>query len=204
RAELGLDSLDHIHLTTSLRPSAGLPRGPTERPRTYGGANGAGHATPPPCASSRRFLSSPPARHCSAALIVVQRPISTAVPRHPIQYPRSSSEQILLQGERGRSHSGRAGTSDIRVHYEAGPAMFKPRSHASLRGMSTSEPDPAPGLIPPADLPDQVEAALREDIGSGDVTAELVPERQRVRGRVVTRDNAVLCGRPWAEQTRSE
>ena len=67
--------------------------------------------------------------------------------------------------------------------------------------MSTSEPDPAPGLIPPADLPDQVEAALREDIGSGDVTAELVPERQRVRGRVVTRDNAVLCGRPWAEQT---
>jgi nicotinate-nucleotide pyrophosphorylase (carboxylating) len=67
--------------------------------------------------------------------------------------------------------------------------------------MSTSEPDPAPGLIPPADLPDQVEAALREDIGSGDVTAELVPERQRVRGRVVTRENAVLCGRPWAEQT---
>ena len=60
---------------------------------------------------------------------------------------------------------------------------------------------PVPNLIPPADLGDQVEAALREDIGSGDVTAQLVPEAQRVRGRVVTRDNAVLCGRPWAEET---
>lgn len=67
--------------------------------------------------------------------------------------------------------------------------------------MSTSDPAPAPDFIPPADLPDQVEAALREDIGSGDVTAQLVPEGQRVRGRVVTRDHAVLCGRPWAEQT---
>ena len=60
---------------------------------------------------------------------------------------------------------------------------------------------PVPNLTPPADLADQVEAALREDIGSGDVTAQLVPEAQRVRGRVVTRDNAVLCGRPWAEET---
>jgi len=60
---------------------------------------------------------------------------------------------------------------------------------------------PVPNLTPPADLADQVEAALREDIGSGDVTAQLVPEAQRVRGRVVTRDNAMLCGRPWAEET---
>ena len=42
---------------------------------------------------------------------------------------------------------------------------------------------------------------MREDIGSGDVTAQLVPEAQRVRGRVVTRENAVLCGRPWAQET---
>jgi nicotinate-nucleotide pyrophosphorylase (carboxylating) len=67
--------------------------------------------------------------------------------------------------------------------------------------MSPSEPVPAPDLIPPPDLADQVEAALREDIGRGDVTAQLVPEEQRVRGRVVTRENAVLCGRPWAEET---
>lgn len=60
---------------------------------------------------------------------------------------------------------------------------------------------PVPDLAPPPDLPDQVAAALREDIGSGDVTARLVPEEQRVHGRVVTREDAVLCGRPWVEET---
>jgi nicotinate-nucleotide pyrophosphorylase (carboxylating) len=59
---------------------------------------------------------------------------------------------------------------------------------------------PAPDLAPPADLPDQVAAALREDVGAGDVTAQLVPEDQRVRGRVVTREDAILCGRPWADE----
>ena len=52
---------------------------------------------------------------------------------------------------------------------------------------------------PPADLDAQVDAALREDIGSGDVTAVLVPAAQQVRGRLVTREDAILCGRPWAE-----
>ena len=54
---------------------------------------------------------------------------------------------------------------------------------------------------PPADLAQQVEAALREDLGSGDVTASLVPAAQRVRGSVVTREQAVLCGRAWADET---
>jgi nicotinate-nucleotide pyrophosphorylase (carboxylating) len=62
-------------------------------------------------------------------------------------------------------------------------------------------PAPAPELTPPPDLPDQVATALREDIGAGDVTAQLVPEDQRVRGRLVTREDAVLCGRPWADET---
>lgn len=53
----------------------------------------------------------------------------------------------------------------------------------------------------PADLPAQVDAALREDIGSGDVTAALVPAAQQVRGALITRERAVLCGRAWAEET---
>jgi nicotinate-nucleotide pyrophosphorylase (carboxylating) len=53
----------------------------------------------------------------------------------------------------------------------------------------------------PADLPAQVEAALREDIGSGDVTAALVPAAQQLRGRVLTREDAVLCGCAWADET---
>jgi nicotinate-nucleotide pyrophosphorylase (carboxylating) len=52
---------------------------------------------------------------------------------------------------------------------------------------------------PPRDLAEQVEAALREDIGSGDVTAALVPAAQRVRGSVITRESAVLAGRPWVD-----
>jgi len=53
----------------------------------------------------------------------------------------------------------------------------------------------------PADLPAQVEAAVREDVGSGDVTASLVPAAQQVRGSVITREDAVLCGRAWADET---
>jgi nicotinate-nucleotide pyrophosphorylase (carboxylating) len=67
--------------------------------------------------------------------------------------------------------------------------------------MTATTPAPAPDLIPPSDLADQVATALREDIGRGDVTAQLVPEGQRVNGRLVTREDAVLCGRPWAEET---
>ena len=53
----------------------------------------------------------------------------------------------------------------------------------------------------PADLASQVGAALREDIGAGDVTAALVPAAQQVRGSVITREDAVLCGREWSQET---
>ena len=52
----------------------------------------------------------------------------------------------------------------------------------------------------PADLGSQVDAALAEDIGQGDVSAALVPAAQRVRGRVTTREAAVLAGRPWVDE----
>ena len=53
----------------------------------------------------------------------------------------------------------------------------------------------------PSDLAQQVAAALAEDIGSGDVTAELVPAAQHVTGKVITREQAILCGRPWVTET---
>jgi nicotinate-nucleotide pyrophosphorylase (carboxylating) len=53
----------------------------------------------------------------------------------------------------------------------------------------------------PADLAQQVSNALREDVAGGDVTASLVPARQRVRGRVITREAMVLCGVAWVEAT---
>ena len=52
----------------------------------------------------------------------------------------------------------------------------------------------------PPNLAQQVTIALVEDIGSGDVTAELVPADQHVTGKVISREPAILCGRPWVTE----
>ena len=53
---------------------------------------------------------------------------------------------------------------------------------------------------PPPDLSDQVARALAEDVGSGDLTAALVPAARTGRATVITREAAVLCGRPWVDE----
>ena len=55
-------------------------------------------------------------------------------------------------------------------------------------------------LSVPPNLAQQVTIALDEDIGSGDVTAALVPADQRVTGKVISREPAILCGRPWVTE----
>ncbi len=45
-----------------------------------------------------------------------------------------------------------------------------------------------------------VAAALREDIGSGDITAALVPADQQARAQVIVREQAVICGQPWFDE----
>lgn len=42
-----------------------------------------------------------------------------------------------------------------------------------------------------------VRTALSEDVGSGDITAALIPASQQVHARVITREPAVLCGMAW-------
>ena len=42
-----------------------------------------------------------------------------------------------------------------------------------------------------------VARALREDLGSGDINAELIASSTRAVARIVTRDPGVLCGQPW-------
>jgi nicotinate-nucleotide pyrophosphorylase (carboxylating) len=42
-----------------------------------------------------------------------------------------------------------------------------------------------------------VAAALAEDIGGGDLTAQLVPAGHAARGTVASREEAVLCGAAW-------
>lgn len=41
--------------------------------------------------------------------------------------------------------------------------------------------------------------ALAEDIGSGDLTAGLLPASQTAHARVISREDAILCGTPWFE-----
>jgi len=46
-----------------------------------------------------------------------------------------------------------------------------------------------------------VRDALAEDVGTGDITAQLIPTNTHGRAFVITRENAVLCGRPWVDET---
>lgn len=46
-----------------------------------------------------------------------------------------------------------------------------------------------------------VAATLAEDIGTGDLTALLIPAGTDARGRVITREDAVICGTAWFDAT---
>jgi nicotinate-nucleotide pyrophosphorylase (carboxylating) len=45
-----------------------------------------------------------------------------------------------------------------------------------------------------------VRAALAEDIGSGDLTAMLLPAGQVATATVTSREDAILCGQPWFDE----
>ncbi len=51
----------------------------------------------------------------------------------------------------------------------------------------------------PDDLPQQVDRALEEDIGRGDLTAALIPSRATGRASVITRESAIVCGCPYVD-----
>jgi nicotinate-nucleotide pyrophosphorylase (carboxylating) len=56
----------------------------------------------------------------------------------------------------------------------------------------------APAL--PPDIASTVRRALSEDVGPGDLTAELIPADQRSGARVLCREPAVLCGTAWFDE----
>ena len=43
-----------------------------------------------------------------------------------------------------------------------------------------------------------VDAALAEDIGTGDLTASLIDAKQSAKATIISREAAILCGIPWA------
>jgi nicotinate-nucleotide pyrophosphorylase (carboxylating) len=58
-------------------------------------------------------------------------------------------------------------------------------------------PVPHPPLPPQELIEAHVKAALDEDVGSGDITAALLPAEQLAEAVVITRENAVLSGQAW-------
>lgn len=56
----------------------------------------------------------------------------------------------------------------------------------------------SPELI--AHISASVRGTLTEDVGSGDLTANLVPAAQRAEATIITRDAAVICGQPWVKE----
>jgi nicotinate-nucleotide pyrophosphorylase (carboxylating) len=52
----------------------------------------------------------------------------------------------------------------------------------------------------PSDIAAAVTRALAEDVGSGDVTAALIDEKERAEARVLVRESAVLCGTAWFDE----
>ena len=55
-------------------------------------------------------------------------------------------------------------------------------------------------FIPPAEVAEDVRAALAEDIGTGDLTALMIEPTQQARGHVIARESAILCGQPWFDE----
>ena len=50
-------------------------------------------------------------------------------------------------------------------------------------------------------IAEAVRTALQEDVGSGDLTAALIPGTAGAQARLVARESAVLCGREWFDAT---
>ncbi|HMW14648.1 MAG TPA: nicotinate-nucleotide diphosphorylase (carboxylating), partial [Pseudomonadales bacterium] len=59
---------------------------------------------------------------------------------------------------------------------------------------------PYRSLPPMTEITANVTAALNEDIGSGDLTAQLIPATRQAEATLLCRDAAVVCGRPWVDR----
>ena len=51
-----------------------------------------------------------------------------------------------------------------------------------------------------AEITANVRAALAEDIGSGDITAQLIPAEREAQARVITREAATVSGTAWVDE----
>jgi nicotinate-nucleotide pyrophosphorylase (carboxylating) len=47
---------------------------------------------------------------------------------------------------------------------------------------------------------EDVRNALKEDVGSGDLTASLLPEQKQVKAEIISRQAMLVCGQPWVNE----
>ena len=50
------------------------------------------------------------------------------------------------------------------------------------------------------DITNSVRQALAEDIGQGDITAQLIPADELAEARIITREDCIFCGKAWVEE----
>ncbi|HEY8939054.1 MAG TPA: carboxylating nicotinate-nucleotide diphosphorylase [Cellvibrio sp.] len=50
------------------------------------------------------------------------------------------------------------------------------------------------------DITKTVQLALAEDIGTGDITAQLIAPDEQAEARVITREDCIFCGKAWVEE----
>lgn len=50
------------------------------------------------------------------------------------------------------------------------------------------------------DITKTVQMALAEDIGTGDITAQLIAPNEQAEARVITREDCIFCGKAWVEE----
>lgn len=55
-----------------------------------------------------------------------------------------------------------------------------------------------------SDILADVKRALKEDIGSGDVSAALLPKHLKAKVEIISREPMLVCGRPWVEGVFAE
>jgi len=54
--------------------------------------------------------------------------------------------------------------------------------------------------VDPKIIQQNVHAAIQEDLGGADYTAQLIPSDQTAKATVIARETAVICGIPWVEE----
>ena len=55
-------------------------------------------------------------------------------------------------------------------------------------------------MITQEEIRESVSRALSEDVGSGDVSAQIIPENVHSRAIVISRDIAIICGTQWFDE----